>query len=204
MQIQSSSFFAENGGVKSWVGAGQGRRRLQQLGGEVECTIGAGPDVLVAIAFLLTHTHMHTQLHAHTRTFTHISIWFIFILFCSFCSFSLLTSFFAPYFGVVFTFVLFIFSAFFWGWQQPQAPCPAIPYPDLARIMDRGGRHGHGLMRDCMERRRSRGRERGRHREKGALHLPNCPPRVYLSIIFLSFSVLLYFPSTFLHIFGLY
>lgn len=142
MQIQSSSFFAENGGVKSWVGAGEGRRRLQQLGGEVECTIAAGPDVLVAIAFLLTHTHMHTQLHAHTRTFTHISIWFIFILFCSFCSFSLLTSFFAPYFGVVFTFVLFIFSAFFWGWQQPQAPCPAIPYPDLARIMDRGGRHG--------------------------------------------------------------
>lgn len=48
-----------------------------------------------------------------------------------------------------------------------------------------------------MESSRSRGRERGRDREKGALHLPNCPPRVYLSIIFLSFSVLLYFSLDF-------
>lgn len=144
MQIQSSSFFAENGGVKSWAGAGQGQRRSQQWGGEVEWSSAAGPDVLVAIAFLLTkHTHMRTctrnctHIHAHSRTSAFGSFLFCFARFARFLYWHR----FLCLILVLFSLLFCLFSAPFFGGGNSRRPLPFNPLP---RSGAHNGQRGKG------------------------------------------------------------
>lgn len=74
MQMQSSSFFAQNGGVKSVAGAGAVAAvgEVKWRGVEQRSRPGCAGRHCIFVNQAQTHMYMHTHLHAHTRTYTHM------------------------------------------------------------------------------------------------------------------------------------